>query len=92
MVCEHLADLEQALLRSGAEPSYRGQTWTLDCREWVYFDVVLDIPALREQFDFAPCVRLHENTDPRSGLERGLECILCHDAVIGLVEGGNVFP
>ena len=91
MVCKHLASLESALVAGGAVETYRGQAWTDNCREWVYFDVVLDISALQKRFSFEPCVRMHENTDPRSGLERGFACASCHDAVMGLPEGGKLF-
>jgi hypothetical protein len=91
MVCDHLRALEEELLARGVAVTHRGRAWTRNCREWVYFDVVLDTEALARRFDFAPVVRVHENTDPRSGLERGFECTECHDAVMGLVEGPRVF-
>ena len=87
MVCEHLASLEEALMESGAKVTYRGQAWTDNCREWVYFDVILDVDAVMERFHLPPFVRLHENTDPRSGLERGLECSMCKDAIMGMIDG-----
>jgi hypothetical protein len=91
MVCEHLAPLETALLESGARETTRGQVWTDNCREWIYFDVVLDTAALRRRFALAACVDVHENTDPRSGVERGLVCTAGHDGVMGLLEGRPVF-
>ena len=42
MVCEHLYPLEQALLAAGIAETYRGQPWSRNCREWVYFDADLD--------------------------------------------------
>jgi len=36
-------------------------------------------------------VVVHENTDERSGLEKGFVCEECHDAVMGLVRGGTLF-
>jgi hypothetical protein len=94
MVCKHLAlaPLEKALMASGATVTSRGAAWSRNCREWVYFDVRLDIAAIRERFVFADCVRMHENLDCKSGTERGFECTACHDAVMGLVSGGPVFP
>lgn len=91
MVCAHLAALENALLQSGARETARGQLWSKNCREWVYFDVVLDMPALRTRFAFAGCVQAHENLDPRSGTERGFECTACKDAVMGRLEGAPLF-
>jgi hypothetical protein len=91
MLCQHLHALERALLSSGARETFRGQAWSENCREWVYFDVRLDPAALRRRFALPACVQAHENADPRSGLERGLVCTQCHDAVMGRFEGGKVF-
>ena len=92
MVCGHLAALEKALIASGARPTFRGAAWSKNCREWVYFDVVFDIAAVRKRFDLPDCVRIHENVDKKSGTERGFECTACHDAVMGLLDGGPVYP
>ena len=92
MVCEHLSELENALLTYGAEETYRGQAWSDNCREWVYFDVVLDIDALQSQFSFPKCVEVHENLDERSGTERGFYCVQCKDAVMGLIKANKQFP
>jgi hypothetical protein len=85
MVCAHLAAVEAEVVASGAKETYRGQPWSDNCREWVYFDVVLDVDALRRRLKLAPCVEVHENTDPRSGTERGLVCTRHQDGVIGLL-------
>ncbi|KPK33875.1 MAG: hypothetical protein AMJ66_04640 [Betaproteobacteria bacterium SG8_40] len=92
MVCSHLAALEQALLASGVKETSRGQAWSKNCREWVYFDVVFDLSALRARFAFAPCVEDSENLDPKSGQERGLYCAQCQDAVMGRFEGAALYP
>lgn len=91
MVCRHLAALETALIERGFKATFRGAAWTKNCREWVYFDVRFDIAATRKQFDFPDCVQVHENLDGKSGTERGFECTACHDAVMGLLDGGKVF-
>ena len=90
MVCSHLAALETELIESGASVTSRGQAWSLNCREWVYFDIALDVAALQARFAFGPTVEVHENLDPRSGRERGFVCSSCHDAVMGIVrqDGG----
>ncbi|MBN1425321.1 hypothetical protein JXA88_12275, partial [Candidatus Fermentibacteria bacterium] len=91
MVCEHLAPLEKALLEDGVRVTYRGQAWSKNCREWVYFDVILDIDAIMERFSLPSCVRFHENTDERSGLERGLECSVdSAEKAYGCFGGGGV--
>ncbi|MBN2355902.1 hypothetical protein JXO59_07300 [candidate division KSB1 bacterium] len=91
MICEHLASLEKAIIDSGAHETYRSSPWTKNCREWVYYDVVLDIDSIQERFDLPDCVQVHENMDPKSGMEKGFYCSQCHDAVMGLVEGGAIF-
>ncbi len=91
MVCSHLAALERALVESGATETSRGMPWSRNCREWVYFDVRLDIKTLSVRFDLRAPVNIHENTDPRSGIERGFVCSECNDAVMGRVKGGRVF-
>ena len=92
MVCEHLSMLENALLVFGAKETDRGQVWSKNCREWVYFDVVLDIDELKSRFKFPDCVEVHENLDERSGTERGFYCDKCKDAVMGLVNGDKRYP
>ncbi|MBD9425003.1 hypothetical protein IB232_06705 [Pseudomonas sp. PDM15] len=91
MLCEHLRALEQALLHNGAEETFRGQAWSENCREWVYFDVRRDLSALQRRFALPACVQPHENADPHSGQERGLVCTQCHNAVMGLFTSDKVF-
>lgn len=91
MVCSHLSALESALIESGVKETYRGQAWSRNCREWVYFDVRLNVKALSVRFDLGPPVHIHENTDPRSGVELGFVCSECHDAVMGRLKGGRAF-
>ena len=92
MVCEHLSWLERALIHAGFQETYRGQAWSHNCREWVYYPVCLDIDRLRAEHDFAPSLETHENLDPKSGTERGLVCRACHDAIMGRVAGAPRFP
>jgi hypothetical protein len=83
LVCEHLHPLEQALLESGIEETYRGQPWSRNCREWVYFDAEFDTASLLRRFHLPDCLEVVENTDPKSGIEHGLYCSLCKDAAMG---------
>lgn len=92
MVCEHLAVLERALIGAGVRETARGALWSQHCREWVYFDVVLHLAAIRATLMLPDCVVVHENLDPRSGLERGLVCTACDDAVMGRLDGAPAFP
>jgi hypothetical protein len=84
MVCHHLRHLEEAIIASGIGETFRGQAWTTNCREWVYFDCYLDVEKIREQFALPPCVVSHVNHDPKSGRESGLLCEECRDAIMGL--------
>ena len=84
MVCEHLSALEHALLAAGVPVTFRGQAWSNNCREWVYVDCFLDVPALRQRFAFAPCVSDHAHRGTHDGEERGLVCTACHDAIVGV--------
>jgi len=93
MACEHLAALEAALLRAGVPESFRGQAWSQNCREWVYFACVLDRAALRVRFRLPPCVEDHEHRGTHDGSEAGFVCTLCHDGVMGLhPSDGGRFP
>jgi hypothetical protein len=83
MLCEHLAPMEAELKARGIGETFRGQAWSDNCREWVYFDCVLDVAGLRRRHSPAPCVVDHENRDPRSGTERGLVCTEHHDGIMG---------
>jgi hypothetical protein len=94
MVCEHLSAIEAALLSSGMVETFRGQSWSMNCREWVYFDCFLDTAAIRRQFVLPDFVKDHSHRGTHDGQERGLVCIQCHDALVGLYEsvpGKQVF-
>lgn len=91
MICSHLKALETELLTSGLRETYRGTPWSQNCREWVYFDVVLDTASLAARMQFDPCVQISENLDPKSGTERGFYCTQCKDAVMGQLAGTRLF-
>lgn len=91
MLCHCLAPLEQELVAADVVETYRGQAWSKNCREWAYFDVVLDTDALTARFSFPPCVAVHENTDPKSGFERGFVCSEHHDAIMGRIANAPAF-
>ena len=91
MLCEHLAALEQEMLENGVVVISRGRPWSKNCREWISVDLVLDTDSLIKRFSLSPVVEVHENTDPRSGLERGLVCSMCHDGIIGAISGAKKY-
>lgn len=83
MVCEHLRPLEEALTQAGIREVYRGQAWSQNCREWVYFACVLDLRSLRQRFALPSCVVDHEHRGTHDGREAGFVCELCHDGIMG---------
>jgi hypothetical protein len=95
MTCEHLRAVEQAIIARGIRETFRGEAWSRNCREWVYFDCFIDTNAVRRHFPFADCVREHVHRGTHDGQERGFVCEQCHDAIMGLYEqsgGVAVFP
>ncbi len=82
MTCEHLIEVEQALIDAGMAITSRGQAWS-KVREWVYFDCVIDLAACRKLFELASCVEDHEHIGTHDGCELGLSCELCKDGVMG---------
>jgi hypothetical protein len=82
-VCEHLRRVEDHL-RDKCAVTCAGQTWSKNCRFWIYFDAVLDCEALRADFGLGPGITVHVNDDPKSGREKGLFCEACKDAVVGI--------
>ncbi len=84
MTCEHLAALESVLRAARIEETYRGQAWSKNCREWVYYRCVLDLPAIRALHALADCVKDHVHLGTHDGAEQGLVCDQHHDALMGL--------
>jgi hypothetical protein len=89
MICEHLRSLEQALIARGIRETYRGKPWSMNCREWIYFDCYLDLPAVRSALALPECVRDHVHRGTHDGQERGFVCAQCHDAILGGYERTN---
>jgi len=86
MTCEHLQPLEGAMIARRIPVTFRGQAWTENCREWVYFACFIDTQAVRERISLADCVHEHVHRGTHDGQERGFECSLCHDGVMGEYE------
>lgn len=95
MTCAHLIALEKALLACGAVPTFRGEAWSENCREWVYFDAYLDTARIRQSFRLPEFVRDRTHLGTHDGQEHGLVCDLCCDALMGLprpTDGKPSFP
>ena len=82
MVCEHLKELEQAIIDAGIKITYRGQAWS-NVNEWGYFDCVLDLPECRARFSLPEFVVDHIHRGTHDGTEQGLYCEKCRDGVMG---------
>ena len=50
-MCEHLKSLGDELAAAGIEETYRGQPWTENCREWIYYNCWLDLKSIRERMN-----------------------------------------
>ncbi len=83
MLCEHLNQLEAELIAQGCKETFRGQAWSDNVREWVYFDVCLDMPAVRQRFALDPCVVDHQHLGTHDGQEAGFECTIHQDGIMG---------
>jgi len=86
MTYEHLRPLEEAIIARRIPVMFRGQAWSESCREWVYFACFIDTPAVRERIQLADCVHEHAHRYTHDGQERGFECSLGHEKVMGEYE------
>ena len=84
MICEHLKLLENDLVAAGVRETYRGQAWTHNCREWVYFDCYLDRDSIRKRLDLPDVVQDREHCGTHDGQESGFYCTQCHDGIMGV--------
>jgi hypothetical protein len=93
MLCEHLRQLEAEILAAGLRETFRGQAWSDNCREWVYFKCFFDRDRIRRRMSLPECVHDHEHRGTHDGTEAGFVCSECHDAIMGLhssqVTGGT---
>ena len=83
-MCEHLAPLEKELQEAGIQETFRGQAWSSNCREWVYFACYLDRAAIRARMQLAECVKDHEYRGTHDGMEAGFVCTACNDGIMGV--------
>ncbi len=83
-MCEHLATLDTELKEKKIKETFRGQAWSDNAREWVYYDCILNLEKIRRRYNFPDFVKNHVNNDNKSGMEAGFYCDLCKDAIMGL--------
>ncbi|HWB04569.1 MAG TPA: hypothetical protein VG796_16190 [Verrucomicrobiales bacterium] len=94
MLCQHLQPIEQAIKVAGIRETYRGQPWSMNCREWIFVDCFLDTAAIRNRIAVPDCVQDHSHRGTHDGQERGFVCSACHDGIMGHYEkspGTTVF-
>lgn len=82
-MCIHLKPLEDYLIGLGIAETYRGQVWSENCREWVYYDAVLQPERLKKRFNFDDTITVFDYVDIKVGSELGLECSVCKDGIMG---------
>ncbi|MBK8352728.1 MAG: hypothetical protein IPP60_02455 [Sphingobacteriales bacterium] len=83
-MCIHLKSLEDFLKSENIAEVYRGQVWSKNCREWIYYDAILNPQKLKEKFHFDATIIIHDYKDNKVGSELGLVCTLCNDAIMGV--------
>lgn len=79
----HLKQLGDYIISKGIKETWRGQPWSEHCREWIYFDCLLDVETLIKKFQFDSCITIHDYFDPKMGSELGFVCELCNDGIMG---------
>lgn len=85
MTCEHLNKLEKELISKQIEVTFRGQAWSENCREWVYFDCLfinLEKIIRRLELDNTN-VKIHSHFGTHDGQEYGIICSACNDGIMG---------
>lgn len=82
-MCEHLFPLEQELRSKNIREIFHGTPWSENAAQWIYYDCYLDVGAIIGRLSLPSCIEHITNDDPRSGLEEGLYCTSCKDAVMG---------
>jgi hypothetical protein len=84
MVCEHLQELENEIKDNLVNEKFKGQAWTNNCREWVYYDCYFNIKEIRKRIILDDCVADHSYYDLKAGGEEGFICTKCKDGIMGV--------
>ena len=84
VVCKHLQQREQELIEQEITETFRGQAWSKNCREWVYFDCYLNLASIRQRITLDDCVVDHIHLGTHDGQESGFVCQVCHAAIMGM--------
>lgn len=84
-MCEHLLKVENYIKAKGIQEVFRGRPWGKNCREWVYFNCILDTEELKIKLELNACVETHEYSDSKVANELGLFCTSCRDGIMGVI-------
>ena len=82
-VCDHLRPAEKYVRDKGGRVVSLGRPWSANCHIWVYFDTILDAPALIKGLGLDVCVEVHDHRGTHDGSERGIVCTIHHDGIMG---------
>jgi hypothetical protein len=65
-MCIHLKQLEDYITSKGITETWRGQAWTNNSREWIYFACILETQVLKKKLQLEPCIETHDYFDIKS--------------------------
>ncbi len=90
---ENIKDIQSDKIRSISEYLYEqntpityfGKAWEKCSNNWIYFDTVLDLEKLRKLFELNEHIIIHENTDPKSGTEKGFIDNITGEGLMGKI-------
>ena len=65
-----IREISLFIYKQGHAISFFCKAWSDVSANWIYFDIILNIDTLISKYDKNRNLEIHENLDPRSGLER----------------------
>lgn len=65
------------------QETFRGQAWSRNCREWVYYDCYFDRDSIKKRLSFSKYVSEHQHRGTHDGQESGFVCNKCKDGIMG---------
>lgn len=84
MICKHLQPVEIEVLKLNPKETFRGEAWSNECREWVYYDCYIDTESLLKRLKLDKCVSVHEHRGTHDGCENGFVCNIHKDGIMGV--------
>ncbi len=80
---EQIRKIAEYLYDQGISITFFGKAWSGCTNNWIYFDTYLDLADLKNRFNLNEDLEVHENRDPKSGLEKGFIDKVTGEAVMG---------